>query len=84
MSAGIVERLVLLHSGAAWQCAEAAATLAEAIARIEAQDAEIAALRAALDTLVMACELPGDHCEVEQALPGARALLARAAQETQG
>jgi hypothetical protein len=25
-------------------------------------------LLAALDSLVLACELPGDHCEVEQAL----------------
>ena len=40
--------------------------------------AEIERLRAALDALVMACELPGDHCEVEQALPAARAALASA------
>jgi len=26
--------------------------------------------------LVMACELPGDHCEVEQALPAAQQALA--------
>jgi len=32
----------------------------------------------ALDTLVSACELPGDHCEVEQALPAAIAALAKA------
>lgn len=30
----------------------------------------------ALKALVMACELPGDHCEVEQALPTARDALA--------
>lgn len=38
--------------------------------------AVVAALVAALEGLVMACELPGDHCEVEQALPTARAALA--------
>jgi len=32
-------------------------------------------LALALEALVMACELPGDHCEVEQALPAARAAL---------
>jgi hypothetical protein len=34
-------------------------------------------LLAALDALVRACELPGDHCEVEQALPHAVAVLNR-------
>jgi len=38
--------------------------------------AVVAALVEALEGLVMACELPGDHCEVEQALPAARAALA--------
>ena len=38
--------------------------------------ATVAALVEALEGLVMACELPGDHCEVEQALPAARAALA--------
>lgn len=32
----------------------------------------------ALDDLVLACELPGDHCEVEQALPAARAAIRKA------
>jgi hypothetical protein len=32
-------------------------------------------LREALDNLIVACELPGDHCEVEQALPYAKAAL---------
>ena len=32
----------------------------------------------ALDSLVLACELPGDHCEVEQALPAARAAISKA------
>jgi len=34
-------------------------------------------LREALDNLISACELPGDHCEVEQALPHAKAALRR-------
>lgn len=38
--------------------------------------AVVAALVEALEGLVMACELPGDHCEREQALPAARAALA--------
>ena len=38
--------------------------------------ATVAALVEALEGLVMACELPGDHCEREQALPAARAALA--------
>ena len=29
----------------------------------------------ALDDLLSACELPGEHCEIEQALPRARAAL---------
>ena len=32
-------------------------------------------LALALEALVLACELPGDHCEIEQALPAARAAL---------
>lgn len=32
-------------------------------------------LRWALDNLIFACELPGNHCEVEQALPHAKAAL---------
>ena len=35
-------------------------------------------LLAALDDLVSACELPGDHCEIEQALPAAIKALDRA------
>lgn len=46
-------------------------TVAEANAAAD----EIERLRGALEALVMACELPGDHCEVEQALPAARAAL---------
>ena len=38
--------------------------------------AVVAALVEALEELVMACDLPGDHCEVEQAMPRARAALA--------
>ena len=38
---------------------------------------EIKRLREALDNLISACELPGDHCEVEQALPHAKAALRR-------
>ena len=34
-------------------------------------------LREALDNLISACELPGDHCEVAQALPHAKAALRR-------
>jgi hypothetical protein len=45
---------------------------AEAAAKL----ATVAALVEALDGLVMACELPGDHCEREQALPAAHAALA--------
>ena len=41
-------------------------------------EAEIERLREALEDLVSACELPGDHCEVEQAMPRARAALAPA------
>ena len=32
-------------------------------------------LALALEALVLACELPGDHCKIEQALPAARAAL---------
>jgi hypothetical protein len=32
----------------------------------------------ALDALVSACELPGDHCEIAQALPGAIAAIGKA------
>lgn len=41
----------------------------------------IAELEGALDDLVCACELPGDHCEVEDALPAARAALLKGAQD---
>lgn len=36
---------------------------------------EVDQLRDALDNLVKACELPGHHCEIEQALPAARKAL---------
>ena len=39
--------------------------------------AENERLREALDNLISACELPGDHCEVAQALPHAKAALRR-------
>ena len=39
--------------------------------------AENERLREALDNLISACELPGDHCEIEQALPFAKAALRR-------
>jgi hypothetical protein len=32
-------------------------------------------LREALDNLLSACELPGEHCEIEQATPRARDAL---------
>jgi hypothetical protein len=35
-------------------------------------------LLSALDSLVSACDLPGDHCEVEQALPRAIAAIKKA------
>jgi len=38
-------------------------------------ESEVERLREALDNLIVACELPGDHCEVEQALPYAKAAL---------
>lgn len=44
------------------------------------QDREISGMKEmllALDTLVSACEMPGDHCEIEQALPRAIAALNR-------
>ena len=41
------------------------------------RDAETEVL-GALDALVSACELPGDHCEVEQALPAAITVIAKA------
>lgn len=41
-----------------------------------------AELAEALDNLVCACELPGNHCEVEQALPTAIAALAKAKGES--
>jgi hypothetical protein len=36
----------------------------------------------ALDSLVSACDLPGDHCEVEQALPRAIAAIKKAKGES--
>ena len=38
-------------------------------------------LLAALDALVTACEVPGENCEVEQALPAAIAAIAKATGE---
>ena len=32
----------------------------------------------ALDNLILACQLPGDHCEIEQAIAAAIAAIARA------
>ena len=34
-------------------------------------------LKNALADLIMACELPGDHCEIEQALPQAYSAIAK-------
>jgi len=34
----------------------------------------------ALEDLVMACELPGDHCEVEDAMPKAKSAISRHAE----
>lgn len=51
--------------------------VAESIAAEAARKLKtVAALVEALEGLVMACELPGDHCEREQALPAATAALA--------
>lgn len=47
----------------------------EANARLIAAAPE---LLEALDSLVSACELPGDHCEIEQALPAATAAIEKA------
>ncbi len=41
-----------------------------------------AEMREALDNLVMALELPGDHCEVKPAMIHARTALAKARGET--
>jgi len=46
-----------------------------AIERLRAAETE---MLGALDALVSACELPGDHCEVEQALPAAITVIAKA------
>jgi len=43
----------------------------------EAAEARAAELEKALDDLVMACELPGDHCELQPSLDRARAALAK-------
>ena len=48
-----------------------------AAAELRRLHAENERLREALDNLISACELPGDHCEVEQALPHAKAALRR-------
>ena len=48
---------------------------------LEAAD-EIEHLREALDDLLMATELPGDHCELEPAKERARAALSKARGET--
>ena len=45
------------------------------IERLRAAETEVLG---ALDALVSACELPGDHCEVEQALPAAITVIAKA------
>jgi hypothetical protein len=46
-----------------------------AVTRIRALERERWDLRQALDDLLSACELPGEHCEIEQAIPRARAAL---------
>ena len=51
--------------------------LCRALRRAEVVQAENERLREALDNLISACELPGDHCEVAQALPHAKAALRR-------
>ena len=49
----------------------------KAAAELRRLHAENERLREALDNLISACELPGDHCEVAQALPHAKAALRR-------
>jgi hypothetical protein len=46
-----------------------------AVTRIRALEQDRDRLREALDDLLSACELPGEHCEIEQAIPRARAAL---------
>lgn len=53
--------------------------IAEANARLIAAAPD---LLAALDALVTACEVPGENCEVEQALPAAIAAIATATGRT--
>lgn len=66
-----------IHGSLGRQCAlcEAYCDHASAVEMIEKLTAERDALRAALDNLLSACELPGEHCEIEQAIPRARAAL---------
>ena len=52
--------------------------LHHAAAEIERLRAAETEMLGALDALVSACELPGDHCEVEQALPAAITVIAKA------
>lgn len=49
--------------------------ISEAYVILEHQNAE---LLDALDSLATACELPGDHCETEQALRIAKAAITKA------
>ena len=46
--------------------------------RIRKLDSTAQELLEALDSLHSACQLPGDHCEIEQAIPAAIAAIAKA------
>jgi hypothetical protein len=60
----------------------AAAMIAnEADDEIDRLRAEVERLRGLLDDFIMAAELPGDHCELEQAVAHAKAALAPPASE---
>ena len=54
---------------------EVAATSGYARWQLKALRRERDGLREALDNLLSACELPGEHCEIERAIPRARAAL---------
>ena len=55
-----------------------AVQFSDALAELERVKKERDELLEALDQLVSARELPGDHCEIDQALPAARAAIAKA------
>jgi hypothetical protein len=66
-SDGLVE---LMQREPMWEKA-----IRDEIARATAAEARVRELEAGLDDIVMAYDLPGEHCELEQAITRARALL---------